>query len=260
MTVRSRLGLGAAAAGLLVGATGAWATEDAPTEPAPFEPVLTTTQAWLQCDGGPSKEYATNGFVGDGVPTWGPAEPASVTTGAGCGKADEPFFGGTRPGTPYQFTFEGPISGNVDTVTVTLHTTDLGPSRTDDAPLTFDMRAVLDGQSLFGVTQNTSTTGTVVSSPADTTFTVTPKSTGATGAVREFSFTLTNLGLLLEGDSTVEHQLQIDIADSSSDLQFDNHAWMWGASEAPSNVVANPEAPAATLVKAQDRDRRKTVS
>lgn len=255
MPVRSRAGLGAAALCLVAGATSAYAVEG-----EPFVPVLETSTAYLQCDG-TTKEYVVNGFVDDetaSTPTWGPEEPASVTTGAGCGKADEAFFSGTRPRTPYQLTIAGPISGNVDSVTITLHTADAGQSRLDGAPLSFDVRAVLDGQSLFGVTSNTSTTGEVVNSPADVTVTTTPVGTGATGGVRAVSFTITNLGLLLEGD-TGEHELLVDIADSGADLALDNHAWVWGAAEAPSSVVANPEAPAAVTVKATDRSRRKPV-
>lgn len=255
MRVPARLGLGATALSLLVGAPGAWALEG---EQEPFVPVLETTSAWLQCDKGPTKEYAANWFLGgdaDTVATWGPAAPASVTTGAGCGKADDAALGGTRPGTPFQYTVEGPISGNTDSVTITLHTADLGPSRASGEPVELSVRAVLDGKSLFGVTTNEAVDGTLVDSPADVPLTVTPVGTGATGGVRALTFTLTNLGLLLEEDAGVEHRLLVDVGDAS----LDNHVWMWGAAEAPSGVVVNPDTTSPAQLKAQDRLKRKPV-
>lgn len=220
---------------------------------ADYVPKTPTTEVFLTC-GSPSKEYVVGTFVNDdeGTPTWDSKKPASVTTGAGCGKADEAFFGGTRPETPYQFTFRGTYTGNLDTLTVTLHTADLGPSRLTSAPVGLSVRATVDGLSLFGSQENESTTGDIVTSPADRPVTVKPVATGATGGVRALSFSITGLDLLLPADNT-EHEILLDVGDTT----LDNHAWMWGAAEAPSGVVFTPKALAAAKLKANKRATRK---
>jgi hypothetical protein len=251
MRARHRLGLGAAGLSLLVGATGAFAVE---TDPEEWVPNTPTTPVYLTC-GEPSKEYVVGALVNDdeGVPTWSEDEPASVTTGAGCGKVDEPLFNGTRPRSPYQFTFAGLYTGNLDTLNVTLYTTDAGMSRLTDGAMKLAVRATVDGMSLFGVTENTGTTGTVVFSPAEGKVTATPVATGDTGAVRAVTFSITGIDLLLPDDDTT-HYVQLDVRD---DANLDNHVWMWGAAEAPSGLVFTPEQLSPAQMKAQRRTSRK---
>lgn len=252
MQVRPRRALTAGAA-LALALTAAPALAETATEDA-FVPNTPTTEVFLQCSG-PTKENFTNHMLNgqNGAATWGPEAPASVTTGAGCGKVDDPLFGGTRPETAYQHTLKGTYTGNVDTLTVTLYTGDLGQSRLTDGSTTLSVRATVDGVSLFGVTQNESATGTIVSSPADVPVTVIPVATGATGAVRALSFSITGIDLLLPEDDK-QHTVVIDVAD---DFSPDAHTWLWGAAEAPSGVVFTPEAIAPAKLKAAKRSTRK---
>ena len=243
---------GLAVAGLALGLT---ATA---THATTFVPNTPLTQVFLACDG-PSKEYVVGSFVnGDaGTPTWTTTAPASVTTGAGCGKADEPVFNGTRPRTPFQLTFEGSYTGNLDVLTVDLYTADYGPARANGA-LTLAVRATVDDKSLFGVANNTSSTGVVVPSPGESKVTVTPVATGSTGQVRKLTFSITGIDLMLQGDDR-NHTILLDVRDTTPTAP-NGHTWLWGAAEAPSGLVFTPaKVDATTALQAGPRDQRVTV-
>lgn len=255
-TSRARVALALAGTVLTLGATTALA-EDA------FVPVLATGQFFLQCSE-PSKEYVVGTFVNEdgGVPVWGEAAPASVTTGAGCGKLDDPVFSGTSQETPYTFAFKGNVKGNLDEMTVTLHTADLGTGRVPGAKETLAVRASVGGRSLFGFTELTSVAGDVVASPKERLVEVTPVATGSTGQVRSLTFTITGIDFLTELDLTKKsgHEVVIDVRDGAPNGvrgTSNGHAWLWGAAEAPSDVVLTPAEPSASVLTADERSTRK---
>ncbi|MCW2606894.1 MAG: hypothetical protein JWO60_1587 [Frankiales bacterium] len=223
----------------------------APLAHAEYVPVLATQDLFLTCDGGTSKEYFTNEVAGDAQPTWSTTAPASVTTGAGCGKLDDGAFSGADFRTPYQFGFGGGYTGNLDAVTVTLHSAHVSQGRPTGAPVDLDVRMTVDGISMFGTTEQAGATGDVFQIPAGRTVRVTPTLTGSTGQVTQYAFTVTGLGLLLEGDAA-EHEIAFDIA--SGDLGVEG--WLWGAAEAASGVTVTPAKPAAAAVKADPRAKR----
>ena len=257
---RSRTGLALAGAALVLGASVASAQE--------FTPQLASGQKYLLC-GSPSKEYVVGTFVNDdaGIPTWGDAAPASVTTGAGCGKLDDPAFSGTSQETPYTMAFKGTVKGNLDALQVTLHSADLGPGRAPGAPVKLAVRATVGGKSLFGFTENTSVAGDVVASPKDAIVELTPKATGATGGVRAYTLTITGIDYLTEADLLRKsgHEVVIDVRDhapvetpAGARRSQNAHAWLWGASEAPSSVVLSPAAPSTDpVLVAEARSTRK---
>lgn len=248
---RGRAGLALAGAVLALGATTALAEDT-------FVPQLATGQQFLQCtDASPA------GKVEVGTPRFAPgAAPASVTTGAGCGKPDEPVFSGTVQESAYTFAFAGNVKGNLDELTVTLHTADAGASRAPGTPVTLAVRATVGGKSLFGATQRTSVAGDVVSSPQEAKVTITPTPTGSTGQVRALTFTITGIDFLTQVDALKKsgHEVLIDVRDTTPTpavTASNANAWVWGAAEAPSNVVLTPPAPAAAVLTAEPRAIRK---
>lgn len=252
LTRSSRAGLALASTVLMLGATSAVAEDG-------FVPVPVTGQMFLQCTDDAIK-------VDTATATWGPEAPASVTTGAGCGKPDDPIFTGTVQESPYTMALKGTVKGNLDSLTVTLHSADFGPGRAPGAPVTLDVRATVGGKSLFGFTENESVSGVVTAAPLERQVTVTPTATGATGGVRAYTFTITGIDFLTQEDLDKRggHSILIDVADATpvtiptGSLGASNaNAWMWGAAEAPSSVVFSPEAPAEAVLVADERSTRK---
>lgn len=231
---------------LSVGALAPYAFADS------YVPNTPKTQEYLQCSG-TTKEQFTNEVTGDEVPTWSEKAPASVTTGAGCGKLDDGVFSGAAFQTPYQLGFSGTYNGNVDTLTVTLHSLRVASGRQSNAPVTLNVRLGIDGTSMFGVTTKTGATGTNFTIPADASVQVTPVPTGSTGVVTSYTFSVTGLNLLTKQDDT-EHTFQFDIAA----VGLGAETWLWGAAEAPTGVVLNPGSTAKAVLTANPRDTRQT--
>lgn len=245
---RSRAGLALAGAVLTLGATTALA-EDA------FVPVLTSGKVFLTCP-------EPNTKVQTGTAGWSEAAPASVTTGAGCGKPDDMFFSGTTQETQYTYALKGNVKGNLDELTVTLHTADVGVARAPGAVHELAVRATVGGRSLFGVTELINVLGDPFVSPAERLVKVTPVATGSTGQVRSLTFTITGIDFLTEADLARKsgHEIIIDIRDGTPNGvrgSSNSHAWLWGAAEAPSGVVFTPTEPAAAVLVADARDSRK---
>lgn len=226
-------------------------------EPAAFVPNTPTTQFFMTC-GSPSKEYTVGRLVNDdaGTSNWAAEPPASVTTGAGCGKVDDPALNGANGEALYDYTIRGTYTGNLDTLTLTVHTADLGPSRAGE-PMNLRVRASVDGKGLFGGEEvRAAGTDEAYFLPKQAAVTVEPVATGATGGVRAVTFTITGIDLMDEADDK-RHTVFFGIASALPGPQADMHAWMWGAAEAPSNVVFTPEAPAEATVASIPRDQRK---
>lgn len=222
----------------------------APFAHADFTPVVEKKDLFLTCDAG-TREYASSELTGGAQPTWADKAPASVTTGAGCGKADDGVFSGAIFRTPFQLGFGGTYTGNLDAITVTLHSLNASPGRATNAPARLDVRMTVDGISMFGAGTATSAAGQVNSIPAPKTVMVTPTGAGSTGQVTQYQFTVTGLDLLLEKD-TGAHDIAFDIAAPGPVAQ----GWLWGAAEAPSGVTISPATPAKAVVKADARTKR----
>lgn len=222
----------------------------APFAHADFVPVLEKKDFFLTCTGD-TKEAFVNEVSGDGVPTWDAKAPASVTTGAGCGKVDDGALGGADFQTPYQLGFGGTATGNLDSITVTLHSAHASQGRPANAPVDLDVRMTVDGVSMFGTTESEGATGDVFQIPAGRVVSVTPTGAGSTGQVTKYVFTVKGLDLLLEDDVDT-HDIAFDIA--AGDLGVEG--WLWGAAEAPTGVTTNPAAPAAAVLTAEDREDR----
>lgn len=216
-----------------------------------FVPNTPLTQTYLEC-GAQTPEYFVNAALYSVTPTWSETQPASVTTGAGCGMFDDSQFSGTVPDTMYDLNFGGTYTGNLNTLTVNLHDMGIGPARTGEA-ITLEVRATIDGMSLFGVEENEAVDGTISSSPAKRTITVTPAA-AASGVLSKYSFSIRDIDLLLESDDT-EHDVQFTIGSYWENANI--HEWVWGNSEAPTGVTFTPEALEANVIKADKRAGRK---
>lgn len=227
----------------------------AETHDEPFVPNTPLTPVFLSCEGGRTPEWMTNAFLDDDFATWGPTAPASVTTGAGCGMFDDVNFGGTTPRTPYDLTFGGTYTGNLDTLNVTLHLIGAGIQSTGD-PLVLELRMTIDGFSMFGVEENESVNGTISQSPATRTIQINQSPTGATGAVVALPFNIRGIDLMTEDDD-IEHYVEFTLS-TGIDTPNEN-LWVWGAAEAPTGVTFTPEAPAQSFLKADKRANRKLV-
>lgn len=232
----------------------AYAVEE---EPEPFVPNTPLTEVFMTC-GTPSKEYTVGRLVNDdaGSSGWSSQEPASVTTGAGCGKlADDPALNGANGEALYDYTIRGTYIGNLDTLTVTVHTADLGQSRSG-ADMNLRVRAAVDGVGLFGGEEVTAAgTEDKYFLPKQAAVTVKPVATGATGGVRAVTFTITGIDLMQENDDK-QHEVFLGIASAPAGPQADVHNWLWGAAEAPSNVVFTPAEPAAAVLTSIAREER----
>lgn len=226
-------------------------------EPEPFVPNTPLTEVFMTCSA-PSKEYTVGRLINDdgGTSDWSTAKPASVSTGAGCGKAaDDGALNGANGEALYDYTIRGEYTGNLDTLTVTVHTADLGQSRSG-ADMNLRVRAAVDGVGLFGGQEVTATgTEDKYFLPKMAPITVKPVATGSTGGVRAVTFTITGIDLMLPKDDK-RHEVFFGIASVTAVDKSDVHNWLWGAAEAPSNVVFTPEAPAAAVLTSIPRDDR----
>lgn len=252
--MRRRPALLAAALALGLAVPTAYAVEEEP----PFVPNTPTSKVFMTC-GTPSKEYTAGRLINDdkGTSGWAPAAPASVTTGAGCGKVDDPALNGANGEALYDYTIRGEYIGNLDTLTVTLHTADVGPSRATAADMNLRVRASVDEKGLFGSQLVTAAgTGDEYFLPTPAAVKVKPVATGATGGVRSVTFTITGIDLMQQTDNK-RHTIFFQVASALPGTGSDVHAWMWGASEAPSSVVFTPASPAAATVASIPRTDRK---
>jgi hypothetical protein len=209
--------------------------------------------------GSPSKEYTAGRLVNDdaGTSGWSKEAPASVTTGAGCGKVDDPALNGANGESLYDYTIRGEYVGNLDTLTVTLHTADLGAGRLTGAPMNLRVRASVDEKGLFGSQEVLAAgTGDAYFLPTPAAVKVKPVATGATGGVRSVTFTITGIDLMDVKDNR-RHTIFFQVASALPGPAADAHTWLWGAAEAPSSVVLSPEKPADAVITSIPRAERK---
>ena len=205
----------------------------------PFVPVLSTQQVFFVC--GADKVDNVRRAQGGPAPTWGTAKPAaSVSTGAGCGTVDSPFTQ-TAVDNMYDSTWSGKVTGNLDAVTVELHSIDVARSRAAGTGQ-LQVRLLVDGEELTPGAQGLGAAVTV---------TPVPSSTRASDA---YVFTVTGLGFTGEGDQGVhEVTLQVNggaVIQRGPSVMDAVHGFVWGASVVPSGLVFNPAKPAAATLAA----------
>ena len=219
-----------------------------PTEPT-WVPNTPLTNVYFLCDG-ETKEGTFNALANGQYPGWSEDEPTgSITGGEGCGQVDEGFLGGIRPQTPYEFSAVGYYTGNLDSLTFSMHNIFVGQRRHTGAS-TVDVRVLVDGESLFGVASTTNAAGTVSTEPAEKRIQLTPQGTGATGAAALYQATVTGIDMLAEGDN-IEHEVVFNITTTEP-----MNIWAWGNTEAPSGLTFNPAEPSAVAVAATPRANR----
>jgi hypothetical protein len=198
-----------------------------------FVPTYTETPVYLQCNG--TTKVSQVNFVAEGaeVVTWDSTKPtASFTTGAGCGTVD-PYIVGAAPGNPvYDLALSGTFTGNLRDLTVRLWGIDTSGSRAFNE---FDARVYVSIDGRERVPFTTAIAGPMVAS--------------STGISRLVEFSVTNLNLSSEADSTKEHTIEITVGsiflDSSGLI-----TWVYDASEIDSGIVFNPARTAATKIRA----------
>lgn len=205
----------------------------------PFVPVLAQQPVFFAC--GADKVDNVRRAQGGAVPTWTATRPvASVTTGAGCGSADSPFTQ-TATDNMYDSTWSGQVTGNLDAVTVELHSIDAARSRAGGTG-SLQVRLLVDGEEL---TPGAEGLGTAV------TVTPVPSSTRASSA---YLFTVTGLGFTGEDEQGVhEVTLQVNggaVIQRGPTVMDAVHGFVWGAAEVPSGLVFNPAKPAAVTLAA----------
>lgn len=214
---------------LLAGTIAALALSALPaTAQTPFTPVLVDTPTYLVCEGATKVANANAQAGGARATTWDATPPTgSVQGGAGCGNVDT-FLGGANPGNPvYDFPLAGTHTGNLDSMTVELHSISTLGRAVGQADLAIEL-------SIDGKVRATAL-------PV-----VAPFTTSSTGASQSVTFTLTGIGLLSEAENRT-HTIEMTVKSRFADRSLVN-GWVWDTVEVPSGIRFNPATPAATTV------------
>lgn len=199
------------------------------------------------------------------------APDRSVQSGAGCGTVDEPIFGSTSMApAPYEYSAQGFFAGNIDTATFELHFLGPGVGQLEEA-IALDTRVTIDGESLFGSTENISVAGDVVSSPKRIRIApeVIQSDTGASVGLR---FTVTGIADFLEGALAGEDEFHVitftlntphtgqceGLPPNGTErcVPAGLYSLVWGTTEVPSNVTFNlgDTTQFGTEIVAEDKD------
>lgn len=212
--------------------------DDAGTEDAADDVVACEASVYLSCKNAVNEKVYT---PLDSVPLDFAAPTASVTDGAGCGKAEIAQANGTAPTSIYDINTTGFIAGNVDTLTVELHSIYAASQRAGGS-VTLDVRVVVGGVSPVGFQESGGLPGGApIGSPKSFTVSVDPEPS-ATGASEALVFTLTDIYKafpeLSEPGNGAENYQTLDIT-----VSVENPAWVgtfvMGTTEVPSNVTIN---------------------
>lgn len=172
------------------------------------------------------------------LPTWDTEPPTgSVADGEGCGWADNSAFRSTQAGnSAHDGAWDGVFTGNLDSITVQVHSISAGPGRSGAAQ-TFRATLVVDGESVFGYDAD--------GRAARRDVRLVPVESG-TKASSLYEFTITDLPFVAEaGDGTTEWWVTLNLAAASEPLM----GWVYDTTEVPSGMVFNPEAPADVTIR-----------
>lgn len=178
--------------------------------------------------------------LGTGVKLVDAAPDTSFTAGGGCGQQETAQARGTATTSIYDMNATGFIEGNVDSLSVELHSIYAGSLRAGGAA-TLDVRLVLSGESPVGSTSSPGPTGSPIESPKSFRLDV-PLVVSSTGISESMTFTITDLyeampQLSEVGDGTENYQtLDVTVAVVETDWVG---AFVWGATEVPANVTIN---------------------
>jgi hypothetical protein len=227
----------------------------------PFEPVREETTVWFICDGD-TPEATVNQRLGNPTPTWAFERPEdSVMDGHGCGSGNPSAVNGTEQESPYDLSFAGEVTGQLEDLTVTLHNGYLGTARRTNPTQMIDVRLTIDGLSVFGVEDRT---GTDVDGGTFETVTHTqpkirrmalePLTDGVDDIAPRFQFSITGLDYLADEDDTT-HRVVLTISTPAGGGNAQN-LWLWGANEIDSRIVFNARAEATWDNVALPREER----
>lgn len=212
--------------------------DDLGTEDATDDVIACEASVYLSCKNAVNEKVYT---PLDSVPLVDAAPTASVADGAGCGKTEIAQSRGTATTSIYDINTTGYVAGNVDTLTVELHSIYAASQRASGS-VTLDVRAVVGGVSPVGFEEAGGLPGGApIASPRSFTVSVDPEPS-ATGASEALVFTITDIykafpELSGPGDGSENYQT-LDIT-----VSVQNAAWVgtfvMGTVEVPSNVTIN---------------------
>ena len=197
-----------------------------------FTPNLVNQRVWFAC-GAQKVENAE-----DNVATWDTEAPTqSVSSGAGCGTVDLPFMQ-TAANNIYDATWTGTFTGNLDTLTVELHSIYVGPGRAT-GKLGGAVRLFVDGVPMFEELGR------------EVAFTPVRSSSGLSEMVK---FSVNNIGFVAE-DQNVEHEVTLLMHGGTTQnrgptLTDTVNGWVWDTTEVPSGITFNPPALEAQVLTA----------
>ncbi len=192
--------------------------------------------------------------LGTGVDLVAEAPTASFTEGAGCGQQETAQATGSATTSIYDLNATGFLAGNVDTLTVELHSIYAGSLRAG-GEVTLDVRLVVSGESPAGFRETPATgTGDPIGSPESFQLEV-PLVVSDTGLSESMTFTVTDLYAAFPelsgagtGDETFQ-SLDVTVGVVESDWAG---VFVWGATEVPANVTINSTGDLGTTVSALD--------
>ena len=191
-----------------------------------FVPVLTEERTYLLCNGANKVQNQNNPVQ------WSTAAPTtSYTGGAGCGFADPGLLVNTADTGQADLVMSGTYTGNLDKISVHLHSIDGPATRSGLVPVTVETQVEVDGVIVFDGTATP-----VAMDPQRS-------ESGATALVQ---YTVTDINQLAESDLKT-HDVIVRVATYYSD---DVHGWVWGASEIDSGITFNPTKLSGTRVRA----------
>jgi hypothetical protein len=220
---------------LLILAAVVLAVVPAGAEELEWVPNLVRDQVWFAC--GSSKVTPDN--AAGNAATWDREAPTqSVTSGAGCGTIDSPFYQTAQPNL-YDAAWSGTFTGNLDTLNVELHNIYVGPGRAT-GQLASSVRLFVDGEPLFAEELG-----------RDATF---PAVRSSSGASEKIQFSIRNIGFVAEAEN-IEHTVLLMMSSGTAlnrgpTVNDTLSGWVWDTTEVPSGITFNPETLHPTVLEA----------
>jgi hypothetical protein len=154
------------------------------------------------------------------VPTWGPTAPTTaLTAGGGCIQYENLLSNTGTYTSPWDLAFEGTFVGNLKTITFEIYLANLPQASVPE--LTANATLLVDGEPVHTATQ-------------------TNFSPEAAGNIKKITFSYTRLDKRFatqDGDGDTERQIGFSFG-SFNEQQI---LFAWGATDAPSKIVFNPE-------------------
>ena len=201
----------------------------AAAEHGDIHPTTRSQRTYFNC-AGPVK--AQNVAYAQGtVPGWDTTAPTtSVTAGGGCGYFENAvggWLGNTE--TTLDSIWEGTFTGNVDSITVELHSIYAAAARVS-GPYILRASLFIDGVDVIN--------------PDNPQISVAPVPS-STRLSEKLSFTLSGIDLLTEdGDGTTQRTFRLIIRSVGEEQS----AWVWDTTEVPAGLTFNPDTPESLVV------------